>query len=101
MLSPHTSYPVLEMVACGGLSITNSFATKTTAALAKLSPNIIAVPATMTGFVDGLRQGARMINAGRPARAPLAVAQNWSMSLDPVATKVAAIIHQMVDATRR
>ena len=33
MLSPHTSYPVLEMAASGGLSVTNTFTTKTQAAL--------------------------------------------------------------------
>lgn len=42
MLSPHTSYPVLEMAASGGLAVTNTHATKTAAALRALSANIVA-----------------------------------------------------------
>ena len=95
MLSPHTSYPVLEMAACGGLSITNVFATKTAARLQALSRAIIAVEPTVTGLADGLLQGARTINAGARTGAPIDVARNWDAVLDPAARRVAAIVREM------
>jgi hypothetical protein len=42
MLSPHPSYPPLEMAACGGIVVTNTFDCKTSARLADYSPNILA-----------------------------------------------------------
>src|SRR5262249_13719400 len=40
MLSPHTSYPVLEMAACGGVVVTTTFRNKTAEKLRSLSPQI-------------------------------------------------------------
>ncbi len=110
MLSPHTSYPVLEMAACGGHAVTNVFANKTRAKLEALSANIIAVDPTVSGFADGLLRGAGMINAGTPRRASLNMARDWDAALDPVARRVAGIcaeLHracgcaQTVDASKR
>ena len=92
MMSPHTSYPVLEMIASGGLAVTNTFATKTAAALHEIAPNIIAVPPTTTGLTQGLLQGARQINTRRPSQAPsLNMPRDWAASLDPIAERVAEI----------
>ena len=88
MLSPHTSYPVLEMAACGGLSVTNCFETKTKATLAALSDNIIATPATVEGLADGLIEAA---GAGRPRTASLRMERDWSATLDPAAGRVAGV----------
>ena len=38
MLSPHPSYPPLEMAACGGLAITSVYANKTAERMAEISP---------------------------------------------------------------
>ena len=92
MLSPHTSYPVLEMAACGGVSVTNTFATKTAALLQSLSSNIVAVEPTVEGFAGGLAGIAALINADRPRAASLAMPRDWAEVLDPVARRVAAII---------
>ena len=54
MLSPHTSYPPLEMAATGGRTVTNTFGTKTASALAAISPLITAVPPDVGSIVDGL-----------------------------------------------
>ena len=54
MLSPHTSYPPLEMAATGGRTVTNTFGTKTASALAAISPLITAVPPNVGSLVDGL-----------------------------------------------
>lgn len=95
MLSPHTSYPVLEMAACGGLSVTNSFATKTPAGLAALSQSIIGVDPTVAGFAEGLLRGARRINAGTPRDGTLTMARDWGLALDPVARRVADVFHAL------
>ncbi len=95
MLSPHTSYPVLEMAACGGLSVTNSFSVKTAERLAALSPNIIGVEPTVTRFAEGLLRGARSINAGMPRLGALALAGDWSAALDPAAGHVAATLRDL------
>jgi WsaF, C-terminal domain/WsaF, N-terminal domain len=91
MLSPHTSYPVLEMAACGGLSITNCFSTKTKDNLTALSHNIIAVDPTIAGFAEGLLRGARAVTGGAPRVASLNMARDWGAALDPVAGRIAEI----------
>ncbi|MFC7540953.1 hypothetical protein ACFQU2_17840 [Siccirubricoccus deserti] len=66
MLSPHTSYPVLEMAACGGVAVTNTFGPKTAAALAALSPDIIGVAPTRAASPRGC--GLRSPGPGSRAR---------------------------------
>ena len=95
MLSPHTSYPVLEMAACGGLSVTNTFATKTQARLAELSRNIIAVEPTVAGFAGGLLQAARRTIANDPPAASLEMARDWAIALDPAARRIAEIFRDL------
>ncbi len=95
MLSPHTSYPVLEMAACGGISVTNVFATKTQAVFAALSPNIIAGEASVDGLASGLLEGAgRVMRRGVTHEKP-AVAATWDHALDPAAAKIAAMIKRL------
>lgn len=65
MLSPHTSYPPLEMAACGGVAITNVFAGKTAEALTTMSSNIVAVEPTLEGVMAGLAEAVRRVKAGR------------------------------------
>ncbi len=95
MLSPHTSYPVLEMVASGGLSVTNAFATKTKAALSEISRNIVAVEPTIDGFADGLREAARRIEDGRHREPGLNVPGDWNTALGPAAQSIAATIKML------
>ena len=96
MFSPHTSYPVLEMAACGGLSVTNTFATKGPQALAALSPRIIAVDPTVAGFAAGLTSGARRVNAGEARDASLNSPTDWGMALEPVADRVLEVTQGFV-----
>jgi len=97
MLSPHTSYPVLEMAACGGLSVTNTFATKTRGVLEAMSKNIVAVEPTVEGLTEGLIQSALRTDEGRPRIASLNMPRDWGTALDPVARRVAAIFRELVD----
>ncbi len=96
MLSPHTSYPVLEMAACGGLSVTNTFATKTSEALAAISENIVAVEPTVEAMVQGLIQSASRVNGGHCGSAASNLPRDWGAALDPVASRVAAIFRELV-----
>lgn len=92
MLSPHTSYPVLEMAACGGAAVTNSYGPKTAQALHALSPDIIGVPPTVQGFVDGLRDAAARNGGTRRDR--LTLASDWDEVLRPVAAWAALAVRE-------
>lgn len=89
MLSPHTSYPVLEMAACGGLSVTNIFATKTASVLRAMSPSIVAVEPTVEGFTAGLVEAAGRV--GLAGGATLHMPRDWAESLDPVAARISSV----------
>lgn len=95
MLSPHTSYPVLEMAASGGLSVTNTFATKTREALEKLSGNIVATPATVEAMAAGLVAAARRVNTGDERAASINLARDWAETLDPAAVRLAVLFRQL------
>ena len=90
MLSPHTSYPVLEMAACGGLVVTNVYGPKTAAALGALSPDILGVAATVQGFADGLR--AAVVRCGGVRLDRLTLGADWDGVLRPVARWAAAAV---------
>jgi hypothetical protein len=92
MLSPHTSYPVLEMAACGGAVVTTAFREKTAERLRALSPDIIGAPATLDGLVDALRTAAGKIPPRRAGARQdrLALEANWHRVLAPVAAWAAA-----------
>jgi len=96
MLSPHTSYPVLEMAACGGLAVTNIYGPKTAGALGALSPDILGVEATVQGFADGLRAAAARCGGIRRDR--LTLSADWDDVLQPVAVWAAAAVHDRLMA---
>jgi hypothetical protein len=77
MLSPHTSYPPLEMAACGGIAVTNVFGTKTAEALTKLSSNIVPVTPTLEGVVEGLTEAVRRVRSGRRTSCPVNLPRTW------------------------
>jgi hypothetical protein len=80
MLSPHTSYPPLEMAACGRIAVTNTFANKTAAALTGISPNIVPVDATLDGVVAGLREAVRRRRDGPLDESGVRVPHVWEES---------------------
>jgi hypothetical protein len=91
MLSPHTSYPVLEMAACGGIAVTNSFSTKTADRFVALSPNIVAVAPTASAFAAGLINAAGRIAGGAGRKGQLALPSSWEESLGDVRRLVQAM----------
>jgi hypothetical protein len=96
MLSPHTSYPVLEMAASGGIAVTNSFATKTPERLAAISKNIIAAPATIEGFTLALIEAATAVRHDRISRSRPALPEDWNAALTPVTREVGHLFRLMV-----
>ena len=60
MLSPHPSYPPLEMAASGMLVVTNTFSSKAM----HLSDNILAVEPTPAAIADGLKDAYGRISDG-------------------------------------
>ncbi|MGD0463543.1 MAG: hypothetical protein ABSB74_13745 [Tepidisphaeraceae bacterium] len=56
MLSPHPSYPPLEMGVCGMLPVTTTFSVKSAEVLHRYCRNIIAVPPHLEAVVEGLME---------------------------------------------
>ena len=98
MLSPHTSYPVLEMAASGGIAVTNSFATKTEEKLTAISANIIAAPPTEEGFVAALIEAANRVNDGVDSNTALNLPPDWRSSLSDTAARMAEMFREVVGA---
>jgi hypothetical protein len=89
MLSPHPSYPPLEMAACGKPVVTTTYANKTAERLAQISPNIIGVPATIEAVAQGLLKAMSGGAGAAPIRqAPLALPKSWTESLTEVAPRL-------------
>ncbi len=91
MLSPHTSYPVLEMAASGGVVVTNSFACKTSERLAAISPNIVAARPTIEGLTDALNQAAARVKQGRVAAGRPALPGDWNTALADTVKEMARL----------
>jgi O-antigen biosynthesis protein len=92
MLSPHTSYPVLEMAACGGLVVTNTFSTKTAERFTALSPNIIAVAPTAGAFTGGLLDAAKRVAGGAERNGQITLPTSWAEALSGVERTVRAML---------
>ena len=56
MYTPHPSLVPLEMASAGLMTVTNTYANKTAERLQTISPNLIAVDATVPALIEGLRQ---------------------------------------------
>jgi hypothetical protein len=91
MFSPHTSYPPLEMVASGGIAVTNEFATKTRERLLEISPNFIAGKPNTQAIADCLIEAAQRVVDGYDRSAPFNMPRTWSDSLSKATEKVREI----------
>ena len=99
MLSPHTSYPVLEMVASGGLAVTTTFACKTAERLRQISANFVPAPATEEALARALVSAALRVRLGVGLDAPVHLPRDWRTALQPVAQRlVRAFLHNAGDA---
>jgi O-antigen biosynthesis protein len=99
MLSPHPSYPPLEMAACGKPVVTTIYENKTAERLTEISPNIIGVPATIEAIAGGLleamqRAGSQACNQHERPRLP----KTWNESLSDVVPRLHDRLLEMFDA---
>ncbi len=84
MLSPHPSYPPLEMAASGKLVVTNSFSVKTAERMKAFSPNIMVAEPTAESVAAALENAAGRINVSLPSYDPsgaVAMPTSWDESL--------------------
>lgn len=80
MLTPHPSMVPLDMAAAGLVTVTNTFANKTSERLARISPNIIAAPPTIEGVKEGLIAALGEVEHFEKRVAGARI--NWSTSWD-------------------
>jgi hypothetical protein len=95
MLSPHTSYPPLEMAATGGRVVTNTFATKTADVLHRVSTLISAVPPDIPSVAAAV--AAAVDAASRPATElpALTLPASWDLALGEVLPWVRAAVAEI------
>lgn len=98
MLSPHPSYPPLEMAASGKLVVTNSFTVKTAERLRAFSPNLIVAEANAESIGLALENAAGRINCGLASNDPsgaMALPTGWDQSLNGVVTELLVRLQKM------
>ena len=98
MLSPHPSYPPLEMAASGKLVVTNSFSVKTSERLKKFSPNIIVAEPNPQSIGIALEKAVNRINVGLPSYDPtgsIKLPQTWEESLRNVIPNLLSQIEKL------
>lgn len=90
MLSPHTSYPPLELAACGATVVTNTFGVKSAKRLREISGNIVPVDATLEAIVAGLAQAVTQSKneSFREEHARLHVPSHWDDVFNPILPRV-------------
>jgi hypothetical protein len=95
MLSPHTSYPPLEMAACGATVVTNTFANKTAERLGSYSDNLIPVTPSVDAIADGLVAASERTSdtAARARGADLEAPASWDEAF-------AHVVPRLVEAWR-
>ena len=85
MLSPHPSYPPIEMAASGKLVVTNSCSVKTAQRMRAFSPNIIVAEPTVESVSIAIQNAAGRINTGLASYDPsgkVNLPSNWNDSLN-------------------
>jgi O-antigen biosynthesis protein len=96
MLSPHTSYPPLEMATAGGLVVTTTFGPKTAPALAAISPSLHGVEPDVASLVAGLRTVVGALG-GAPDTSPPppALPGSWDAALAETVPWLARQVHEI------
>jgi hypothetical protein len=85
MHTPHPSYPPIDLAAAGAVVVTNRFGVKQ--CLQNYSKNILCVQPTVSGLLDGLRDGAALCADPEARLANFQsnhLHRNWETALAPV-----------------
>ena len=91
MLSPHPSYPPLEMAACGGPVVTSTYGTKSSSALRQLSPCIFGMDPSIDSLVEGIARAKLLpidIESKKARATELNLPADWIESLQAVIPRV-------------
>ncbi|MFI5225143.1 MAG: hypothetical protein ACHQ3P_00545 [Candidatus Limnocylindrales bacterium] len=84
MLSPHTSYPPLEMAVAGGRTVTNTFGAKTASAMHAISPRIRAVEPDVDVLASAVAAALAQADADRdPSPDQASLPADWGAALAP------------------
>jgi len=96
MLSPHPSYPPLEMASCGGIVVTNSYANKTPQRLAAISANIIAAEPNVPAILEALRAAVGRLDdmAARRNASKLDLPTSWDAAFADI---IPSISNRMIE----
>ncbi len=97
MLSPHTSYPPLEMATAGGFVVTNTFGVKTEARLGALSPRILACTPDATSVAAALGHAASLAADTGAPRPAVALPATWDESFADVVPWLVDTIRELAD----
>jgi glycosyltransferase involved in cell wall biosynthesis len=94
MLSPHPSYPPLEIAACGGTAVTTEYGVKTAARLRELSPDIIGVPPRIDALQLALTHAVSRSDAKRQSErtAFLEMPRDWNESFSDLLPKLVDVL---------
>ncbi|MEX2381506.1 MAG: class I SAM-dependent methyltransferase [Opitutales bacterium] len=84
MLSPHSSYPPLDLAAAGIYVVTNQFGIKKD--LSSYSNHILCVPAGKEQLLEGLREAVQLLKKepARPAENATTLPHDWREAFTPV-----------------
>ena len=93
MLSPHPSYPPLEMSAAGVICVTNRFENKD---LASFSDNIVSTDLTINDLVEGLTTAVKKLEEKNTVSEDrIDYPDNWDDALLEVSRKLVADMQQL------
>jgi GT2 family glycosyltransferase len=88
MLSPHPSYPPLEVAAAGALCVTNTFANKDPS---RLHPNLVSCTPSIEGVADGIARALERLHDPKPTNVSNgAFPDNWDEALAPAIARLAS-----------
>jgi hypothetical protein len=103
MLSPHTSYPPLEMAACGTSVVTNTFANKTEERLKAYSENLLPADPSVTSVADQLVAAIERTGdlSARRSGSAVQVPTTWADAFSPVLGPLAELWRSHLDTLGR
>ena len=94
MLSPHPSYPPLEMAACGHPVVTTVYGNKTAERLAEISSSIIGVEPTIEAIAEGLLRAMQRHSTQAVQPPAMGFPASWAESLSET---VPRLFEEMID----
>jgi beta-1,2-rhamnosyltransferase WsaF-like protein len=98
MLSPHPSYPPLEMASCGGIVVANTFDCKTSARLQAYSQNSLSAEPHIQSIADALSEAVARIELGLTRCSPVNLPSTWPESFLEVLPQLVAAWNETTQA---